>query len=353
MLQLVEGFDHFSGGDRFTSGAWPTLLAKKGWVQIHNTGDSQGAELVAGRMDGRCFVYATGTGGLHHRNQTYKVLPATLTELAFGVAINVSSFVGAADLVALQTSGGGLVLSIVPTVGGNIVVRGPSGTGILTGSTVIATLNWHYVEVYLKIVGTTWTVSTRVDGVTDIPPTSLTVSSTSVRQIALIGDRNVMPDSTEYKFDDLYVTDASSPNALLLGDSHVRTIYPIADGAHTGLTPNAGTTHWTQVDETSPDDDGTYVGSDVVGNRDSYDYQTLLPGADVKGVQVNLYARKTDAGTRTVAPVVRSAGTSYVGAAQPLSTSYIDRTAIYDIDPADGAWTIASVNAAEFGAEVG
>jgi hypothetical protein len=136
-----------------------------------------------------------------------------------------------------------------------------------------------------------------------------------------------------------------------MGDNRVETLYPVADGANTAWTPNSGTAHWSRVNETTPDDDTSYVSSSTPGDRDSYVYGSLstLTGS-VHGVQTNLRARKDDAAARQVADVIRIAGTNYDGTTTGgLTTSYLYYSQIHNQAPTGSDWTIAGVNTTEFG----
>ena len=73
----------------------------------------------------------------------------------------------------------------------------------------------------------------------------------------------------------------------------------------------------------------------------------------VLGVQLVTLMRKDDAGTRTLAPTVRSGGANYTGTGVSLGAGYAAGLQVYENDPATGvAWTKAGVDGAEFGFEV-
>jgi hypothetical protein len=74
----------------------------------------------------------------------------------------------------------------------------------------------------------------------------------------------------------------------------------------------------------------------------------------IKGVQVSARARKTDSATKELAIVTRLGSTDYDGTTQAVaSTTYSQYQQIWEKRPSDNAdWTIADVNAAEFGLKV-
>ena len=70
-------------------------------------------------------------------------------------------------------------------------------------------------------------------------------------------------------------------------------------------------------------------------------------------VQLATVARKDDAGNRSLRAGLKSGATSANGATRVLGTSYTLYDDRFEIDPASGAaWTKASVDALEAGAEV-
>lgn len=128
----------------------------------------------------------------------------------------------------------------------------------------------------------------------------------------------------------------------------------IADGATTNFTPSTGTNHAALVDESPPNDDTDYNQSSNVGDLDLYEITDMAhTPASIFGVQINLNAKKDDAGTRSIAGVVRSGGTNYEGGAQALSTSYAYYLDVRETDPDTSApWTKTGVDNAQFGIKV-
>jgi hypothetical protein len=156
-------------------------------------------------------------------------------------------------------------------------------------------------------------------------------------------------------YDDVYVLDsAGSVNNTFLGDQHVETIYPNADGNYGQWTPSSGTSHNALVNEhsgTYPDGDTSYVSDATVGHRDSYALGDLsVLSGTIAAVQSAMYARKDDAATRQIAAFIRRSSTDYDGATATLATTYAFYTEIREQDPStSAAWDIAGVNAAELG----
>lgn len=154
--------------------------------------------------------------------------------------------------------------------------------------------------------------------------------------------------STTCYIDDLYIDDAD-----VLGDIKVETLYPSGAGATTQWDASAGD-NYACVDETPLNSDTDYVSTATASEIDTYAFGDLATTAGtVYGVQVNMIARKDDAGSRSIAPVVRPASTDRVGTTQSISDSYVDYIQMYAVNPEDSAaWEIADVNGAEFGVKL-
>lgn len=147
-------------------------------------------------------------------------------------------------------------------------------------------------------------------------------------------------------------TEQGQPNTGFLGDLKVHTVVPNGPGDSTQWTPTTGA-NWSTVDE-NPINTTDYVSAANAGMRDLYNV-TDLPGATlgVYGVQLSLYAKKADAGSASISPVLRDGVTDVVQSSTGLSTSW----GLYygpqvTKRPSNGAvFTAADINALQIGAE--
>jgi len=357
MLKMIEGFDHFTGGVATTVGSYPVLLTTKNWNFIMPTGSSVGGELTTGRVDGRCFHWSANTGGINGECEAYKLFPAALTTLSVGFALQRDSFAAGpfgANVFIILRAGGSDVIRLRHNSGGQLLVYNSSDSLIATGSFAMTSSAWHYIELKILVNGASSTLETQLNGGPDIPVFTTNLGSSGIDRIVLYAHRRdgTFPNGTNLFYDDIYVCDGSAPNTGFLGDCHIITIYPASDGTHQQWTPNSGTAHYSRVNEHSPDDDTSYVSDNNTGDRDSYHLDTLVGVGAVKGLQINQYSRKFDSGSRSITPIIRRSGTTYSGTVQALSTSYVDHTQLYDTDPStSAAWTVAGINAGEFGSE--
>jgi hypothetical protein len=329
-LRFVDSFDHYGTADftkKWSTGS-PTAINS-----THARFGAAGMNLTSGAI-------AT------------KTLDSQATWIV-GAAMRTTGYPGStAQIMSLYDSGSPQLTVAFTNTGQIAVYRGNGGTalGVLLGTTTLPqlTLNvWAYIELKATIHDTVGAYEVRVGGSTVLSGLNVDTKNTAnatANQVSLHG--NVF-----LSVDDVYMCDSTgSTNNNFLGDVRVEALLPDGAGTTTQWTPSAGS-NYQCVDDATPNSDTDYVSSSTANQIDTYNYSSLTPlTGTVYGVQTLLYARKDDAGTRSVAPVVRTSSTDYVGTSQSLSASYQYLTEIFEIDPnAAAAWTISTVNSAEFG----
>jgi len=342
-LKLIEGFDHFSTVAK---------MAAKGWSLVG--GATGTGSLPAGRIEGNCYQVVSTAG---QNSQLVKSLPAAYGTVVIGFAFKFSALpTSTNDILLLRTVGGVSVGSVRLVTGtGQLRIVNGSGSTIATGATALSVGTWYFIELKIFVNGASGTGELMLNGVSEIASTTGNFGSTNIGQVLIQSGSS----AATQQWDDMYLLDTSgsAPNNTFLGDVHVETLFPSADGAHTDFTPNSGSNHFDRVNDqagTFPDDDTTYVSDATVGHRDSYAYDDLsvLTGT-IFGVQTVQDARKDDAGTRQIAAVARVSGTDYDGATVTLGTTYAMGTEIRETNPnTSAAWTVSDVNGAEFGIKV-
>lgn len=329
-LVTIDGMDHYTA-------AQATL---KGWNIAFSS-------MVSGRFGGqagRCGGNTTQHRKTFSGGTTYATI---IVGFAFRTDVNPVGGWSTNNAFVIQTATNSFILTMNADASGHIVIKNNGGTTIATGTTVLAANTWYFIEIKLFVnVGTpaSGTVEVHLNGATEIASTTGNFGSTLPDRFSCLG----LNGNTD--FDDLYALDTTgSTNTTFLGDCRITTVMPTGDGAHSQWTPTGGTTHYTEVDDTTPDDDTTYVSDATPGDIDTYTFADIDGGATIFGAQSNLYARKDDAGTRQIAPVIRQSGTDYVGTTVTLGTTYTFYEQIYDQDPTGTNWTPSTFNGDELG----
>ena len=320
---LMDGFDHYSNVnavEKFWNGSIFAMVPGRGF-------GGQAMDVII-------------------NNGVSKVLPSSYSTIIFGAAIQVSDN-SAGEFMQLQASG--IPVASVALNSGTMLLEVLDSTGALigTGTTVIPTHRWFYVELKV-IVGGSGHATLHLNGGAEIASSLGNFGSADITQIRF--DNHSLGGDT--LVDDVVVLDTSgsSPQNDFLGDVRVKPLYPIADATYTDWTPDTGTDHYSRVNEHLIDGDASYVKDANPTDKDSYKMDTFI--GVIYAAQLNIGARKGEAALRQLKPLIRQSGTDYLGDLATLSTDYLFYSWILDNDPSGSPWLAATINADEFGQEL-
>lgn len=227
--------------------------------------------------------------------------------------------------------------------------------GVTLGTSAVALKGgvWCYLELKVLVDPAAGTVLVRLNGATVINLVGQNTRATATSQITQAGWRSQA--GVQGYISDIYVCNTLGvKNNDVLGDCRVAPLFPAGAGAYTEFTTLVGAaTQWEATDETAADDDASYIASATPGQRSTFATGNLPAGIAgvVAAVVVNHESRKDDAGTRTVAGMVRLAAVDAAGAGVNVGNTYAVAQEIFEADPSAAAWTVANVDAAEYGAK--
>lgn len=214
------------------------------------------------------------------------------------------------------------------------------------GTAGFATVDtWYHLGVTYKADGSTGFFSVYLDGVQILTYTGNT--GTSISGLYLGGRVSTLDWASNVYFDDLTIDDAASESDAAVPS--VEYLWIVADGAgaSTNLTPNTGA-NYAAVDDTTPDDDSTYVYGTADGVKDSYTMSniTLPSGYGIAARIATAWARKTNAGVDSQFKLGSrsNGGTELLGSGIALATSYGMITQRQTTDPDSAAWTETTIN---------
>lgn len=346
-LLFMDSFDHYD-----TANLLKKWTGSTGSATISSANGRRGsAALRVVHSGASSTVYAekTLTPGDPTCIVGFAINPSALTVPGATGAPLVSVRDGSLCQVALRLNSNG-TLSVTRSHQG--------GTVLGTTTAVIAAAAFSYIEFKVLVHPSAGTIDVAINGNPALTLTAQNTRNTSNSQWTSIAlgavDSNGGTFNTagNLDFDDLYVLDGTgaSPWNAFLGDVRVDPRNPTAAGASSGWIPSAGA-NWQCVDETPPNDDTDYNAANVSGLTDTFVTQDApVAGAAIYGVQHCLDVRKTDAGTCSIAPVIRHAGVDFVGANANPGTTYGFTLSIAQINPGTSdQWTESGFNAAEFG----
>lgn len=260
----------------------------------------------------------------------------------------------ATEHVSLQLQSNGCLALVHGGTGADIAVSTAPGE-------VINAATWYYIELKITIDDAAGAYELRVNSVAWFSGAAVDTRNGGNASFDVV---QIGYNHPAYGyFDDLYVCDDTGGLCDdFLGDVRIMPIFPNGNGTSSDFTGSDGNQvdNYLLTDEQAsnyPDDDTTYVESATVGHKDTYEFEDSAYGvgtATIKGIQVLVCARKTDAAARSMCPVVRTGAADYDGDSASLGESYSYVRQVYMQTP-EGApqnWTIALVNAAQFGQKV-
>lgn len=229
------------------------------------------------------------------------------------------------------------------------IMRGAiSGTSLAaSASPAVVAGTYHYIEFLSKIDDTTGTTEVRVDGevISDLTLTGQDTKATAVAGAAqYVVARGQTTGGVTIDFCDI----SHGDTAVFLGDTswYWRTVD--ADTAVSDFVRNTGSTDFSCISDTVPDDDTTYIEAATVADESEFGLVNLPAHAStvVAVIAVSL-AKKTDPGAADIQNKIVSGASTSSGASQPLTTSYAYYKDVFTTDPATGvAWTPSGFNAA-------
>ena len=334
-LRFLDSFDHYT-----------SVLQK--W-----TSQSGSPSIVAGAA-------RTGAAGLLHLGAAGQWVSLTLDSQGtwiIGVAFRMAGPPTASPCNIISTYDGATVQGLVRVNNADSTLSLLVGAGVVaTSSKALLANTYYYIELKHIIANVGGTLEVRVNGevwITFNGDTQATVNPTA--NIIRISGFGNAPQS---HFDDIYILDGTggAPNNDYWGDTQIECLVPDGAGFYTAWATLVGAaTHWQSVSEIPPDDDISYVADNTVGNNDSYTFGNLsVVSAVISGIQVLIRAREDAAGGPTVKRLYRNGGADNLGVGVALGLTYTYIREIMETDPiAAAAWTVATINSAEFGAQVG
>jgi hypothetical protein len=346
-LLFCDGADHWTTLNQgFTK--WTAMTSNAGSGRLTSSPGN-------GRFGTASIAINGGTSG-GELNKTGFGTPQTVI---IGFAMNAPSGSWNSKVLMRTRSGGSNHVDIRTDSSGHPFL---SRNGTQIGSTAAITLDigFHYFELKVTIDDTVGAAELRVDGVTVVGPLinqdTRNAGNPNVDTFAF-ADLEAGGGAQSRHLDDVYLCDTTGSTCNdFLGDIVVQTILPNGNGNSSQLLGSDGnsTDNYLLVDETvQPNDDTDYVESGTVGEKDTYGYGdlTALSGV-VHAVVSYAWAKKTTSGLRQICTVARHGSTEEDGVTSTLSTNYGLISDIRQTKPGGGAWSIADVNAAQFGVKV-
>lgn len=322
--------------------------------------DSVGASMnsVPGRT-GKGVQFPSTSFPFGHTSWLRKNVPAYPTYIV-GVAVKTTTIIYQATRIIEFFDGTDLQMYVQLNLDFTLsVYRGDDA--LLGGPTTrtVPSAAFVYVEFKVTVDSTIGAYTLKMNGNVVASGTGINTQNTADPQITVIGLYNEPIDSSAaLTFDDFYICDdQGAQNNSFLGPIKIPCLRPNGAGNTTEWEIGGGSpaaTNHESVDDATPDDDVTVVGSNTVDAKDLYALENLsISEGAIVGVHTVFRAKIDILGERAVAKVLRSGGTDYDGAAFDLSDDWANYSEIDELDPATSdLWEISAINALQAGIKV-
>jgi hypothetical protein len=244
---------------------------------------------------------------------------------------------------------------------GQMIYQTQSVTPGISASGNVCDGTWHWIEVMVNtsVINTNVTWNMWTDG-------TLVVNNAFIgnNQNAALGFQQFVlacVAGVNITIDDIIVIDDQAGlqvgepiavSVLPIGAKKIETYWPTGAGTNTNFTPLTGA-NYSQINETNPDGDTSYVSSAVSGIRDSYSFSSPVQGANIFAAIVNVFGKNADAGNINVQGLAYNGSSFGLGDSKPIAINYQTKQFPIFRDPnTSAAWTKAGINTSQFGVGV-
>lgn len=326
MLVFLEGFEHY--------GTNKANLLKGAWAQLQN---DLFIDIVSSpaRTGSRALHISSGVS-LNTVLARYALKTATdLIGVGFGIYLPNLPGDNTNNRVVLRDASNISILSISFNSDGSLSLYkgGMTSTDLIeTSDSYLTAGTYHHVEFRAFIDDTVGEFELRVNGITAIQLGGLDLGTSPAKGV---GWGNVNGGVDAY-YDDIFIWNGEGEyNNDFLGPLRVLTVYADEDGSPQNWSVIGAATAHEAVDETSPDGDSSYVGTDTIGDKCTLVLPELpAEVSQIAGIYVPVYGRIEEAGTAQInVSAIRDGQSYYGGETTPLTSSYTYWPFVFDYDP--------------------
>lgn len=292
------------------------------------------------------------------------VNPATTTQGIIGSLVHVISLANAgtnrSHIHEISESDATVHLCSRANVDGSISVLRGTGSGTVLGTSAAAVIsagNRYFIETKFTIDNSAGAIEVRVNNAVVVTVTAQDTrngGTSGTWSLVQIGVRCHSTGATILSQTDVYIADATGGHDYI-GESQTDYHVPDTNGAVRDWTRSTGSDDYSLVDEGATNSDTDYVHATDVGDIVTFGVEALKEsGSSIIAVTPLLSAKKVEAGTGVITPVIRHDGVNYTGDdLSPSTSAYRWVAGVPEMtNPGTAAdWTEAGFNAAEFGVE--
>lgn len=285
-------------------------------------------------------LYVGGFGGY-----ATKVLNTNITTGTVGFALSCTTPTEGASIICSLLDGGTNQIELRKDASGLFYLTRNGTTIVAAAGTLNNSTNYDYLELSFVIDGTTGSATLKKNNVQVWTATGLNTKNSSnsyINQVRFQSDQS----SSVHFFADYYINNTG----VFYGPIKILYRPQTGDGLNIGFTPSTGTTHYTMINDATPNTTN-YNSALTTGLIDTFTHGAFSPATgSILAVKTSIYCQDA-ASVLSVAPVLLSNGVTTVGTTVIAPPSYGYKEQIFETDAghSNAAWTDTFVNALETG----
>lgn len=347
MLIFADSFDHYGT----TPNGGRNAMLSGAWAEFSNGNNNPAA--VSNAITARTGTYSLrfqhnnlATAGILAR----RVFGASLLTVGLGMGFRIDTLPSSNNIVGIRLKSGTNTprISLIVQSDGTIEVILGASTSLGSTDSAITTGSWHHIECKAVIDDTVGSVEVRVNGETEFVINNINTGTIAITQFD-VGTIDDGGGSFNIYIDDLFAwNDAGSHNNDFMGPQRVLTIFPNGDVSPSDWAIVGTSNGYDAINNVPPDGDGTYIGSDNVGEIAEFTLASLPPETEaIAAVYIPLMGKLEEAGIGNVQVSLVSNGEVISGPDQGLTTAYTYWNNVLETDPdTDAPWTKEGLEAA-------
>jgi len=210
------------------------------------------------------------------------------------------------------------------------------------GATVLSQNTWYRIEVMCGTGTSNASWAVKVNGNPECSSSTANCNSATTATVLFGKWVDISSQTIDYYFDDFAISDSG-----YIGAGHVNMILPSGDASLTNWTGS-----YTDVDETTTDDDTTYVSSSTAGAKAYFDMSNLAGSGTFNALKAIVRVRNTGS-SNNAAVTLKSGATESSTSGVDVGSSYLNLYKVFATDPdTSSAWTLSGINAVQIGPKI-
>lgn len=318
--------------------SFETALSASRWVVKESPNSSLTVPSAGNgrRSGGSSMRQVTTSGYIFARTQYF----AASSHVVTGVAFRSSIPTRLSQIRFLSQNSSSVAVAFY--VGGFLQYNINNGPVTATSKVILAN-TWYYLEIG-AVIAANGAFRVKLNGEIIVDLTN--IDTRAAGSITSVDNVEYYNNYTTTDYDDFYLTYGNE--LKWLGDIRVDALALTGNSTPQDWVPDSGNA-WERLNATAG-----YITGTTLNQESRFTLADYTPATTaIHGIQMSASARKTDAGSKSMALEIKSGGTVALSSAIALGDSTADYRRVFTLDPdTSSEWTDAGIDALEIGVKV-